>query len=299
MGLFFGILAIILQGLFSGSETAVIRLNWLRILLRRKKKLDLLQKREGLILASLIGTNLSVVFASFAFSYFFVTTFGEGFVVLSVIFATLLSLIFGEFLPKAIAKEYPEFWYDHLYSFLAFFHWLFSPFIFLLQKVVQPLSQEKRRELKLTRDDLLSLFGKGGHAKIARAVLEFSSLTAKDVMIPLKLTVTLNKELPPIAIYHILKEYGYSRYPIYEKRKDNIIGVIHAKDFLFYPSLKIREPYFVFEEKRIKEVFAEMRRGQDKGIHLAVVLDRNKKAVGILTLEDILEEIVGEIRSED
>ncbi|MEO0102610.1 MAG: CNNM domain-containing protein [candidate division WOR-3 bacterium] len=298
MGFFFGILAIFFQGLFSGSETAVMRVNWLRILLKGKKKLFLLQNREQTILTSLIGTNLSVVLASFAFSYFFVATLGEGFIILSVIWVTILSLIFGEFLPKAIAKEYPEFWYEYLYSFLIFANRFFSPFTRFLQKIIQPLLKEKRKELKLTKEDLLSLFGKEGHEKIARAVLEFSSLKAKDVMIPLKFTIAINKEASLPAIYHILKEYGYSRYPIYEKKKGNVIGILHAKDFLFYPDLKIRPPYFVSDDKKLKDVFSEMRRGKDKGIHLAIVLNRAGKAIGILTLEDILEEIVGEIRSE-
>ncbi|MEO0100927.1 MAG: CNNM domain-containing protein [candidate division WOR-3 bacterium] len=294
-----GILAIILQGLFSGSETAVLRLNWLRILLKGKEKLSLIQKRERTILASLIGTNLCVVFASFAFSYLFITTFGEGFVFLSVLWVAILSLLFGEFLPKAIAKEYPEFWYEYLYPFLSFTNWLFSPLTFLLQKTIQPLFQEKREELKLKREDLIALFGQKGYERIARAVLEFSSLKARDVMIPLKLMIAISADADPAAIYHILREYGYSRYPIYRKKKENIVGLLHAKDFLSYPDLKMRTPYFVSEDKKLKDVFSEMRRGKDKGLHLAVVLDKNKRTIGILTLEDILEEIVGEIRSED
>lgn len=298
MGFFLGILAIFFQGLFSGSETAVMRVNWLRILLKGKKKLLLLQNRGRAILTLLMGTNLSVVLASFAFSYFFVATLGEKFIILSVVWVTILSLIVGEFLPKAIAKEYPEFWYEYLYSLLTFANWFFSPFTLFLQKIMQPLFKEKKEELKLTREDLLSLFGKGGHEKIARAVLEFSSLKAKDVMIPLKFTIAINKEASLSAIYHILKEHGYSRYPVYEKKKGNVIGILHAKDFLFYPDLRVRPPYFVPDDKKLKDVFSEMRRGKDKGIHLAVVLNRDGKAIGILTLEDVLEEIIGEIRSE-
>ncbi len=298
MAFVLGLFAVILQGIFSGSETAIMRANWMRLLLKGKKKLFLLQERPKVILTSLIGTNIFVVLASFSFSYFFVTTLGKGSTLLAIIFTALLSLLIGEFLPKAVAKAYPEFWYESLYPFIEFANRLFSPFASLIQGFVSPFLKEKARELKLTRQDLLLLFGRERSEKIAKAVLEFSQIKVKDVMIPLRFTISLNKDATPEAFYHILREYGYSRYPVYEGKKENVIGVLHAKDFLSYPNLRIRPPYFVSEEMKIKDVFSEMRRGKDKGVHLAVVRDKTGKAIGILTLEDILEEIVGEIRSE-
>ncbi len=298
MALLFGIMAIFLQGIFSGSETAIMRANWMRILLQGKKKLALLEKREKGILTTLIGTNIFVVLASFSLSYFFVATLGKKFVFFALFFTTALSLLFGEFLPKAIAKQYPELWYEYLYPFIRFFNQVFSPFAFFVQRLISPLVKERRREFKLTRQDLLLLFGKERSERIAKAVLEFSQIKVKDVMIPLKFTVAIKSDSPPEVIYHILRESGYSRYPVYQERKDNIIGVVHAKDFLFSPDYKIRPPYFVSEDKKLREVFSEMRRGKDKTTHLAVVKDKNDKVIGILTLEDILEEIVGEIRSE-
>ncbi len=298
MVFFLGILAILFQGLFSGSETAILRTNWLRILLVGKRRLSLLQEKDKLILTSLIGTNVFVVLSAFAFSYYFVSSLGQWAITLAIVWTSLLSLIFGEFLPKAMAKEYPEAWYNYLYPFLAISHRFFSPFIKMMVRILPAVGRERRQELKLRREDLLSLYGKERSSLIARAVLEFSSRKVRDVMTPLRFTVALRKDSPPNAIYHILSEYGYSRYPVYEEKKEKIIGVIHTKDLLSYPEIRWRRPYFVSSEKKVREVFAEMRRGKDEGLHLAVVVDKTGKAIGILTLEDILEEIVGEIRSE-
>ncbi|MCS7250751.1 MAG: CBS domain-containing protein, partial [candidate division WOR-3 bacterium] len=96
-------------------------------------------------------------------------------------------------------------------------------------------------------------------------------------------------------ISEIIRKYRYSRYPVYQKVKNNIVKIITLKDLLFFPQINYRSPLFVKENTPITEAFSEMRK---KGEHLAIVIDKNEKALGIITLEDIVEEMVGEIRRE-
>ncbi|MEO0087185.1 MAG: CNNM domain-containing protein [candidate division WOR-3 bacterium] len=298
-------LFLLFQGILSGTETAIIRANWLRLKLKAKekgiseRKIKFLENKEENLIVTLIGTNLFIIFAASFYSSFFIHNFGKNFVSLSIIFSTVLSFFIGEFLPKAIAGSHPEIWLLIFSSFYRFFYFLFQifgqPIYFLLKLIFLPLLK-KKKSISLLRRDLLNYLREFKKSKfIAQQVLEAKNMKVKEIMIPIELAVALPIDSDLTEIADTIKKYRYSRYPIYQGTKNNLIKIITLKDLLFFPEIRYRLPLFVEENHNIIEVFSLMRK---KGEHLAVVVDKNKKAVGIITLEDIIEEMVGEIRRE-
>jgi putative hemolysin len=296
---------ILLQGILSGTETAVIRANWLRLKLKAKekgiseKKIKFLENKEKNLIITLVGTNIFIIFAAAFYSSFFINNLGKGFVFLAIILSTSLSFFIGELFPKMLAGTYPENWLLISFPLYRFFYSLLGiisqPVYFLLKITFFPFIK-KRKPFPLFRRNLLTYLESYKKTKfIAQQVLEAKNIKIKDIMIPLELTVALPYNANPYEILEVLKKYRFSRYPVYQGNKNNIIKVITLKDLLFLPELKYRPPLYVNENQGITEVFSEMRK---KGEHLAVVVNRKNRVVGIVTLEDIIEEMVGEIRRE-
>lgn len=296
---------ILFQGILSGTETAVIRANWLRLKLKAKekgiseKKIKFLENKEENLIITLIGTNIFVIFAASFYSSFFIQNLGKNFVFLAIIFSTTLSFFIGELIPKILAGNYPEIWlllFSSFYRFFYYFLQIISRPIYFLLKVIFLSIIKKRKNLPLLQRDLLTYLQDFKKSKfIAQQVLEAKNIKVKEIMIPIELTVAIPSDVDISKILEIIKKYRYSRYPIYQNNKNNIIKIITLKDLLFFPQIKYRSPLFVNETLRITEVFSEMRKKRE---HLAIVVDKNNKPIGIVTLEDIVEEMVGEIRRE-
>ncbi|MCX7836924.1 MAG: CNNM domain-containing protein [candidate division WOR-3 bacterium] len=296
---------ILFQGILSGTETAITRANWLRLKLKAKekgineKKIKFLENKEENLIITLIGTNIFVIFAASFYSSFFIQNFGKNFILLSIILSTTLSFFIGELLPKILAGEYPEIWLLLFSSFYRLFYYFFriiSQPLYLLLKIIFLPIIKKRKTISLLRRDLLTYLREFKKSKfIAQKVLEVKNIKVKEIMIPIELTVTFPMDADITEISEIIRKYRYSRYPVYQKVKNNIVKIITLKDLLFFPQINYRSPLFVKENTPITEAFSEMRK---KGEHLAIVIDKNEKALGIITLEDIVEEMVGEIRRE-
>lgn len=293
---------ILFQGILSGTETAVIRANWLRLKLKAKekgineKKIKFLENREENLIITLIGTNILIIFAASFYSSFFIQHLGNSFVFLSIIFSTVLSFFIGELLPKILAGNYPEIWlliFSSFYYLFYYFLRIISQPIYFLLKII---FFSTRKNITLLRKDLLTYLGESKKSRfIAQQVLEAKDIKVKEIMIPIELTITIPMNIKITKIWEVIRKYRYSRYPVYQDVKGNIIKVITLKDLLFFPNIRYRSPLFVNENLRIMEAFSEMRK---RGEHLAVVVDKNNKVIGIATLEDIIEEMVGEIRRE-
>ncbi len=296
---------ILFQGILSGTETAVVRTNWLRLKLKAKekgiseKKIRFLENKEENLIITLIGTNIFIIFAASFYSSFFIQNLGKNFVFLAIIFSTTFSFFIGELIPKILASNYPESWlllFSSFYRFFYYFLQIVSQPIYFLLKVIFLSIIKKRKNLPLLQRDLLTYLQKFKKSKfIAQQVLAAKNIKVKEIMIPIELTVAIPVDADISKILEIMKEYRYSRYPIYQNNKNNIIKIITLKDLLFFPQIKYRSPLFVQETLRITEVFSEMRKKRE---HLAIVIDKNNKPMGIVTLEDIIEEMVGEIRRE-
>lgn len=310
--LILGLLAIIGQGLFAGSETAFTRSNWIRIAsyvkkttlprlmrMRAKSTLQLLQHKEQVLIVTLIFTNIFIVIASAIFSRFFIINFGPAYTTLAIIIVTVLSLIFGDFLPKTLAQAFPEYWaivFSPLMEIFSIFLKIFSP------------HHKSEKTHFLSRQDFLYLLKQhnGPTALVthqtAKALFDFARLTVNEIMIPKERIVGFKEDTTLRIIKNTIAKYRFSRYPVFKKNSDEIIGIIHIKDLLvimqnreFKINTILRKPYIVLTETKAMSVLKAM---QHQGEHLAIVENKNGETVGIISLEDLLEELVGEIRSE-
>lgn len=308
----FGLLAIFLQGIFSGSETAFTRANWIRLatwqkkhtttsLLRQRAEsaIYLLRQKEKVLIITLIFTNLFVVSASAIFSRFFIIHFGAAYISIAVVTVFVLSLIFGDFLPKAMAQAFPEYWVI-----------ISSPLIALLVMIMNFFHSKNKivKPHQLSRPEFLSLLQEQKSNtslitnQMAKALFDFSRISVGEIMVPKERVVAFRENLDLKIIKKTIEKYRFSRYPVYQKDNHKIIGIVHIKDILtamrkkrFQVNEIIRTPYRVYGQAKAMPVLKAMSR---QGEHIAIVHDENYVTIGIITLEDLLEELVGEIRSE-
>ncbi|HVS60617.1 MAG TPA: hemolysin family protein [Gemmatimonadaceae bacterium] len=239
---------------------------------------------------------------------------------LAIIVVTYLHVVFGELTPKAAALNHPEALARWLAPPLLLFAWITTPFTYFLNKssqvILRALGQEKAgseeavhspEEIRL----LVEQSQEGGQmqahdADLIDAVFEFSEKNAREVMTPRTELVALPIEATLSEVLSVVEESGLSRYPVYDESIDNIIGVVLAKDLLKLlaprantdafdlPSI-MRPVHVIPGSREVEEVLADFKRLKE---HMAVVLDEYGGTAGVVTMEDLLEEIVGEILDE-
>jgi CBS domain containing-hemolysin-like protein len=230
---------------------------------------------------------------------------------------TMLHIIFGELAPKSIAIRKPESTTLLVSLPLNLFYRIFQPFIWLMNAIsngflrligIQPASDHdihSTDELQL----LVKQSKEGGaleeeNYEIIKNAFDFTDHTVKQIMVPRQQIFAIDIELPIKEIIELILEYGYSRIPVYQDSLDNVIGIAYAKDVLkaHYrnPNFKLQDllhqTFYVIETKRISDILAEF---QKRHLHIAIVIDEFGGTEGLITLEDILEELVGEIQDED
>lgn len=245
-----------------------------------------------------ITTGVAMVFVTIVITYFIV--------------------LFGLLLPKKLAKKHAETFAYSLSGFIVIFVLIFSPFLWLLEKTsngvlrlfgVRPHDLEEN----VTEEEIMSMVNEGHEQGVLEAeeaemisnIIEFNEKAAKDIMTHRKKIVAISCELTIEEALHFMLDENYSRFPLYEGDIDNIVGLLHLKDIMLYyldpklrklPLMKVaREPYFVPDTKSIDVLFHDM---QSKKIHMAIAIDEYGQTAGIVAMEDILEEIVGDIQDE-
>ncbi|HEY5021789.1 MAG TPA: hemolysin family protein [Gemmatimonadaceae bacterium] len=238
----------------------------------------------------------------------------------ALILVTYLHVVFGELVPKAAALNHPESLARWLAPPLLFFAWITTPFTFFLNKssqvILRALGQEKAgseeavhspEEIRLLVEQSQESGQMQAHdADLIEAVFEFSEKNAREVMTPRTELVALPVEATLSEVLAVVQESGLSRYPVYDESIDNIIGVVLAKDLLRLlaprtnldafdlPSI-MRPVHVIPGSREVEEVLADFKRLKE---HMAVVLDEYGGTAGVVTMEDLLEEIVGEILDE-
>ena len=298
MTLLLGILFIFIQGFFSGSETAYVVANPVRVAhlskktRRQEKAIELLNNPELLLVATLIGTNIAVVLSGLFLTAFFVDQLNETLgTSVAIIVGVLAGLLLGEYLPKNLARLKAEQVVIATSPFYSVAIVLSKPFRRLFRS---PKRREKRGErLSITRLDMLTALRLG--EKIGSIEEKTSPRVANLVMTPWDRVVTLKTGTKRGKILKVIEREGFTRYPVLDRRSGHIKGVLHAKDLLREKS-RLRRPFFTTPGARITELLRTM---QSNRAHMAIVLDREDKPVGLVTLEDLLEEFIGEIRSEE
>ncbi len=229
---------------------------------------------------------------------------------LEVFVATFLILMFGEILPKVYANRNQK-QFAHFMSYpLKALDFIFSPLSLPMRSgTIYLYNRFGKQKSNLSVDHLsqaLELTSEGDttreEQKILEGIVTFGNTDTKQVMRPRIDIFALSEEMKFLEVIEEIKKHGYSRIPVFSEHMDNVLGVLYVKDLLPYIDRKtfdwislIREPYFVPENKKLDDLLVEF---QDKKNHLAVVVDEYGGTSGIVTLEDIIEEIVGDISDE-
>jgi CBS domain containing-hemolysin-like protein len=302
MELFAGFLLILVTGFYAGSETALYRANWLRLthwarqhLGGSRDALIALERQTPSLITALVGTNLTSVFAALLFENYLVRELGAVFTPLAVAVVVLLTLILGDYLPKALASVQPSRWLRTSGFILNLSRLVFLPVVFILARLLP-----RTRRFHLTREDYLKVIAqreaKPQTANMAARLFRFSRMKVAETAIPIDRVQSLNAGADRSDAISLLRRYGYSRIPVYKDKPEHIWGVLVVKELLKSEGLPIRPVLRVSPETRAPELLRLM---QHRGEHLAVVEKEPGIASGIITLEDLIEELVGEIRSED
>ncbi len=314
---------IIFSMIFSASESAYLSINRLRIRFLRNKKnkralrVDtMLNKKARLLNTVLIANNIVNIAVSSILTYLALHFFGPAGVGIATIVATLLLLIFGEITPKTIAINFPEriaLIFSPLISFAVF---ILTPlervFTFFSQGVSNILQIKiPEKNVSFTEEEIKTFFDVGeeegildaGEKKMLKRAFRFTGLSAKEIMTPRTQITAIPVTASIPEVIKTSQDSHFSRFPVYEKDIDNIIGIVYIKDFLFSSkentelSLKdtIRSPLFILENKKIPEIQALL---QENNQNMAVILDEYSGTAGLLTMEDLSEEIFGSIVDE-
>ncbi|MGD0339313.1 MAG: hemolysin family protein [Bacteroidota bacterium] len=328
---------IMLNGFFAGSEIAVVATRKSRIKeliekgIHQAKRVEKLQSSPDTFIATtqigmtVVGSLASALAGVTAVEYLkpliatipmFAGSAETISLVIVVLVLSFLMLVFGELVPKSIGLRYS----DRVALIIAppivllskLFHFLIRSLTFTSNLILKPLhdktsfseSRISEEEFKLILDEgrRTGIFDKTEHELIS-SIFEFTDTIAKEVMVPRPDVVAVDVDTKREDLIHIVTEQGYSRLPVYRNSLDNIIGVIYTKDLLTLLEHRdliilhdiIRPVLFVPSTKKISHLLREL---QSKKLHMAIVVDEFGTIDGIITMEDILEEIVGEIHDE-
>lgn len=316
------IILIILSAFFSSAETALTTVNKIKIrnLIdegnKRAKMVDKVISDSGKMLSAiLIGNNIVNLSASTLVTELVISLWGNYATGISTGILTLVLLIFGEISPKTAASINSEkislLYAPVIYLFMI----VLTPVIYIIDNLsgifLKLLGINKNSHKQaMTEDELRTLVKVSQEEgiievrenEIINNLFDFGDSTAKDVMIPRIDMTLINVNLDYLQVVDIYKQTKYSRFPVYKENPDNIIGILNIKDMITAPTGQafnintiMREAFFTYENKNTSELFREMQR---KRSSIAIVLDEYGSCVGMITTEDLLEEIVGEIRDE-
>ncbi|MBR5444663.1 MAG: HlyC/CorC family transporter [Clostridia bacterium] len=311
---------VVMSGYFSATETAFLSMNKTKMRTMAEKgnrraalTLKLSDKYENLISTILIGNNIVNILLSSLGTVLFIHLFGEerGAAIATAVI-TVVVLVFGEISPKSIAKDVPEafamFSAPILRLFMLVltpFNWIFSAWKKLLEKLLRV-----EKDDSLSQEELLMLVDEveeGGtidtdEGDLLRNVIEFTDRTAEDILTPRVNLEGIEKDMPLEEITALFAESPYSRLLVYDDDLDHIVGVLHQKAFYKYLHERtgvledvITAPLFIHKGEQIHDLLKVL---QNHKSHMAIVMDDYGGTLGIVTMEDILEEIVGDIWDE-
>jgi len=313
------IILVLLSAFFSSAETSLTTVNRVRLKTlaeegnrRAKTALEVLDKYGKMLSAILIGNNIVNLSASaLATTLAIHIHFTVG---IATAILTVVILIFGEIVPKNMAMINSEKMALLYASMISGLMKLLTPLIFVIDSLAKGIMKLFRvdadKKTAMTENELRTYVEVGHEDGVIESeeremiynVFDFGDAVAKDVMIPRIDMVTVDKEATYEEVMEVFKDCMYTRIPVFEEDKDNIIGLINIKDFIlvedkakFRISDILRQAYYTYEFKKTADLLVEMRQ---KCFNVAFVLNEYGGTAGMITLEDLLEEIVGEIRDE-
>ncbi len=314
---------LILSAFFSSAETAFTSLNKLRIRTQAedgsksaKFIYGMIEDPSRFLGTVLVGNNIVNIAASSLTTVLVDRHFDSEFIGLGAGILTLVVLIFGEVMPKTVAANKAEKLCRVYAPVIKFLMFVLFPIVFIVEKVAHFFFfifrvDTHKKEVTITEDELLSIVDvsneegvlENDEREMINNVVDFGDSSAKDIMVTTGDMVCVCDDIQYEAFLDVIREHMYSRMPVYHETIDNITGVVWAKDILvkykpgdpFDITKYMREAYFTYEFKNTRELMADMR---EEYKSMAIVLDEYGATAGLLTIEDLIEEIVGEIRDE-
>lgn len=313
---------VFLSAFFSSSETALVTVNKIRMKnlaengdKRAAKVLKVTSDSGKMLSAILIGNNIVNLSASSLATILAIDIFGDIGSGIATGVLTIVILIFGEVSPKTMATIKADSFALLIAGPIDLIMHILTPAIFVINKMssfvlwvlrINPDDADKA----MTEDEIRSIVDESQESgaiedeerEMIHNVFDFGDSLAKEVMVPRIDMTFVQVDATYDELIELFREDKYTRLPVYEDTTDNVIGIINMKDLLLIDNLEdfsvrdiIRAPYFTYEHKNTSDLFIEMRKSS---ISLAIVLDEYGVTAGLVTLEDLLEEIVGEIRDE-
>ncbi len=314
------VLLLLLEGFLSGSEIAMVAADrkklsrfahagsrWDRLTFR------ILKEPSWFLSTTLVGSNLAEVANAALVTSMLMGLYGSRGDLYAFLILTPLILIFGEILPKTLFQQKADPWVRKIVPAIWVVSLPLYPFVWLMSKATQAVSRLLKQEGEVrplvTREELqLLLREEGGRSDInplerdlIRRIFRFSTTRVKEAMIPLVDVVALEETSTVEEAIASVRQENYSRYPVYRDRVDNVVGILYSLDLLEAEEEKrtirpfVRPISFFPETKPVDELLLDMQRNQEA---MAAVVDEYGGTVGIVTVEDILEEVVGEIEDE-
>ncbi|MBR4026470.1 MAG: HlyC/CorC family transporter [Lachnospiraceae bacterium] len=311
-----------LSAFFSSSETALVTVNKIRMRTlaesgdkRAKRVLKVTSDSGKMLSAILIGNNIVNLSASSLATTLAIEILGDVGAGIATGILTFLILIFGEVSPKTMATIKADSFALSIAGIIDLLMFIFTPVIFVINKLalgfmlllgINPNNADKT----MTEEELRTIVDVSQETGIIEHeerdmihnLFDFSDSQAKEVMIPRIDMTFIHADSTYNELLTIFREEKFTRLPVYEDTTDNVIGIVNMKDLLLLDNTEnfsirtiMRKPYFTYEYKNTSDLFIEMRKSS---ISLAIVLDEYGVTAGLVTLEDLLEEIVGEIRDE-
>ena len=306
---------------FSASETALSTSSRIRLKNmaregneRAVEVLRLIGEFDTALSTILIGNNVVNICAASIATVLFIQAFGEAGLSISTTVMTVLVLVFGEISPKILAKERPEAFAMTAAPYLRFLIILLTPVNYLFLRLKQMLKKMVRtgsggrgvteEELKVLVDEVEN---QGtidrDESDLIKSAIEFGDIRVKEILTPRVDVVSCNLTSSNAEILRIFASHGFSRLPVYDEEENNIIGIVHAKDFYdeylkdrkFALKSIIRNVIYVHRSTKVSLVLKNMQRSK---VQVAVVIDSYGSVAGIASIEDIVEELVGEIWDE-
>lgn len=314
------VLFVFLEGFLSGSEIAMVAADRKRLSRLASSgspsaslTFRVLNEPSWFLSTTLVGSNLAEVTNAALVTSIFVSLYGSRGDLYAFLLLTPLILIFGEILPKTLFQQKADRWVMKIIPVIWVISLALYPLVWFMSRATTAISRFLRQEgavrPMITREELQLLLreegGKGDinplEREMIRRIFRFSTTKVKEAMIPLVDVVALEEGISVGEAIASVRQEDYSRYPVYRDRVDNIVGILYSFNLLFDEgegqSIKpfVRPISYFPESKPVDELLVELQRNQET---MAAVVDEYGGSVGIVTVEDILEEVVGEIEDE-
>lgn len=316
------VVLILLSGFFSGVEIAIFSLSQARVRtmvrqgLRGAKTVERLKSNpERLLVTILLGNNLVNIFAAAIATQLSLELFGSVGVGVATGVVTFLVLVFGEIFPKSLAQVHAVGMARKTARLVLILEYILFPFIWFLEKLaksVTMITAGRAHPLLVAEEEIRSMLYIGmekgvieRHEKdFVERLFKFNDLPVRAVLTPIEKVVMLDGDTSIEDIAHFVANSGYSRFPVFQESRQNIVGAIHIKNIMKANnsdqrgeklSTIVNKPAFVKESSLLDDVFRQM---QKMHLHHMLVQDSRGMVIGLITLEDIMEELVGEIHDE-